>query len=182
MGAADHPLLAYALRKCGVDPDLVEVEWDDLCQEDVLTFACPQLSSRAVEGLADLYLTFPSRFVFASEEVQEAFERAVRNSPWVLQAVEDGHRDRRNRLRLRGLSDFAAYDPQGETLSEFAARAEAAAGLDKASVLSAVSANGLAIQPLNPQEVTLQDFTVLLSLLEGFAHGVTVHVVGHEDD
>ena len=33
---SDGPLIE-ALAKCGVDPALVEVEWDELCQEEVLT-------------------------------------------------------------------------------------------------------------------------------------------------
>jgi hypothetical protein len=70
----DRPLVE-ALAKCGVDVAFVEMEWDDLCQEDVLTFSSAHFSNETLARLADLFLKFPSRFVFPSVDLQNAFDR-----------------------------------------------------------------------------------------------------------
>ena len=81
MAGNPEGLLADALVACGVAPELVEVRWDALCQEEVLTFGGDSFSDQVLTCLAELYLTFPSSFVFTSGEAQERFDEAVRQTP-----------------------------------------------------------------------------------------------------
>src|SRR4051812_40640173 len=125
----DGPLVE-ALARCGIDAALVEMEWDDLCREEVVTFSGAHYSHETLARLADLYLTFPTRFVFPSDDLQNAFDRAVLNTPAMQKAREDGARERRTRLKARGLANFQPFDPSRESLTAFTARAEAACGFD----------------------------------------------------
>lgn len=131
-------MLAEALTKCGVCADAVAVEWDDLCQENVLSFSGDEFSRASLACLAELFLTFPSRFVFASDELQTAFDDAVGQSPAMLTQVAAGRVRRQALLGAHGLADFRRFnadEPSNETLKGFtktpAQRRTAAASLDQ---------------------------------------------------
>ena len=50
---SDGPLVE-ALARCGIDAALVEMEWDDLCREEVITFSGARFSHETLARLADL--------------------------------------------------------------------------------------------------------------------------------
>ncbi len=99
-------VLAEVLARCGVAAEAVSVEWDDLCQEDVLSFRGTAFSSQTMACLADLYLTFPSRFVFPSDDLQAAFEAAVRQTPAMLSMAAARRAHQQALLDTHGLADF----------------------------------------------------------------------------
>src|SRR5689334_5192966 len=85
----DHPSgrLATSLIACGADPNLVEVEWDDLCKENVLTFSDRTISELSLGRLAGLTLLFPSRFTFATDDLQDAFRALVQKATAATRVV-----------------------------------------------------------------------------------------------
>jgi len=156
----------------------VNVEWDALCQEDALTFWDMQFSEDTLARLAELYLTFPSRFAFASDDLQDAFEHSVRTRPSMLRAELEGQRERRKMLETRGLSDFKAFDPGKETLIAFAARAEAACGFASGAVLSVSGDGGIYLAPSDPEKLQPDDLSTVLWLLMESAPEVPKFIVG----
>jgi hypothetical protein len=82
--------LAKALLNCGANPELVDVEWDQDCQEDIITFQGDPLPGATLAKLAWLYLSGASQFVFPSADEQEAFERALSNNPLMRHMREHG--------------------------------------------------------------------------------------------
>jgi hypothetical protein len=178
MGDRPNKLLAEGLASCGVDPNDVDVEWDSLCQEDALTFSGLQFSEDTLRRLAELYLTFPSRFVFASDDLQDAFEHMVRKTPAMLTAEEEGQRERRKMLETRGLANFEAFDPSKETLATFAARAEAACGFPSGAVLSVSSDGAIYLAPSEPGKLKPDDLPTVLWLLSESAPGVPKYIIG----
>lgn len=180
MGDRPHGLLAEALASCGVDPAQVDVEWDALCQEDALTFSGVQFSEDTLARLAELFLTFPSRFVFASDDLQDAFEHMVRKTPYMLRAEEESQRHRRKVLETRGLSNFEAFDPGTETLTAFAARAEAACGFSSGAMLSVSGDGTIYLAPSEPEKLKPDDLSTVLWLLMESAPEVPKRIVGRE--
>lgn len=77
----------------GVKPEDVKVDWDDLCQEDVVTFAAASIPNAVLIELADLYLRFPSRFVFASEDLDGVFQGIVSASPKMIALRDQASRE-----------------------------------------------------------------------------------------
>ncbi|MGH6978282.1 MAG: hypothetical protein ACRED4_03165, partial [Brevundimonas sp.] len=170
---SEHPtgLLEDALSACGVDPRFVEIEWDDLCQEDVLTFAGDHHPDTTLNRLADLSLTFPSRFVFATDALQDSFERMVMASPVILKLREEFERDQRRVLEAANLSMFAAFDAASESLDAFAARVEAACGFERGELLAVRGDGKISIAPAKPAEVSPADFGKVMALLNQAAPG-----------
>ena len=149
---SEHPtgLLADVLSACGVDARCVEIEWDDLCQEDALTFAGDHHPDTTLNRLADLSLTFPSRFVFATDAPQDSFERMVMASPVILKLRDEFVRDQRRVLEAANLPMFAAFDAAGESLDAFAARVEAACGFEGGEPLAVRGAARFPSRRRNP--------------------------------
>jgi hypothetical protein len=178
---ADRPdgLLADALAACGVDPKLVEIETDDLCQEDVLTIAGVSHSDTTLACLADLYLTFPSRFVFATTDLQETFERLVMNAPAMLKMRNQMERDEKQLLEAADLAAFEAFDVANESLRAFAARVEVACGFRPGELLSVHENGAVFIEPARPAELDYADFRKVLALLNQAAPGIEVAVLGN---
>ena len=67
---------------------MVSVERDDLCQQDVLSFSGAEISKLSLDRLAKLALLWPSRFVFATDDLQDEFEQSVRKSVAVARGSE----------------------------------------------------------------------------------------------
>ena len=178
MGAHPDGWLADALTACGVAPDQVKVERDDLCQEDVLTLVDADFPDEALAALADLYLTFPSRFVFATDALQNAFDSAVMKTPAMVRSRADLARRMKQKLEDAGLSGFMAFDPAGETVSDFAQRIEAACGFGPGELLKVEEGEAIVIEPARPAEVGWNRLGFVLALLEQFGSGVEVVVTG----
>lgn len=164
----DHPTgwLADALVSFGIKPEDVQVEWDDLCREDVLTFASANIPDAVLVDLVDLYLSLPSRFVFASEELDDAFQRLVSASPRMVALRDQARREHHERLATRGLSGFPPFDPENESLGEFAARVEMACGAERGDLLSVRGKDTLLVNPSEPSKLTPDRAATLLALLE----------------
>ncbi len=163
----DHPIdpLADALMSCGIKPEDVKVDRDDLCQEDVLTFSAANIPDAVLIRLADLYLSFPSRFVFASEELDDAFQRIVSASPRMVALRDQARWEQHEWLTTRGLSGFPPFDPESESASEFAARVEIACGTEQGDLLS-VSGDAISVDPPEPRKLTLDRMKTLMALLD----------------
>jgi hypothetical protein len=170
-------MLNEALVACGVDPKQVDVTWDDLCQEEVLTFEDPSFPDAVLENLAEFNLTFPSRFVFANDELQAAFERLVSQSPKMLALKADLDRQYGEHLDVVGLSAFRSFDPEIETVEEFARRVEDACGLNGGWLIP-MGNSGLALRPPLPDDVNFDDLKTLLALMEVSAPGIKLWVRG----
>ncbi|HEY1224635.1 MAG TPA: hypothetical protein VGE54_05345 [Brevundimonas sp.] len=175
-----HPdgRLAAALVACGVDPVQVKIEWDGLCQEDVLTFLDASLAGATLSALADLYLTFPSRFVFATDALQEAFEAAVTATPAMVRSREALAKGQKQKLEDAGLSSFSAFDPAHETLQDFAMRVETACGFGPGELLKVRAGETISIEPQNPAELRWDKLGLVIALLEQSGLGVPVIVTG----
>lgn len=180
MGHRPEGLLAEALSSCGVDPDQVDVEWDALCQEHALTLSRTEVPEETLARLAELYLTFPSRFVFASDDLQNAFEEQVRKTPAMVAAEQQRERDRRTLLETRGLSKFEAFDPNRESLTAFAHRAETACGFPPGTLLSVNGNETICLDPSEPDKLKPEDVLTVLGLLMEFAPGVPKAIIGRE--
>lgn len=178
MGNPPHRLLADALTACGVEPKLVEVEWDSLCQEDVLTFSGSQFSDETLSSLADLYLRFPSRFVFASDGLQEAFESAVEKTPAMARLRGVFEQKQAAKLESMGLSSFEAFDPGRESLAAFAIRTEVACGFDAGELLLVEDGNAIAIKPTRPGVLRPDTLGAVLALLGKSAPDVPTLIIG----
>jgi len=157
MGAHPTGDLADALISCGIKPVEVKVEWDADCQEDVLTFSASKIPNAALIDLADLYLSWPSRFVFASEDLEKAFQDILSD-----QALNQQH----EWLKTQGLSAFREFDPGKESVSDFAARVEIACNAERGDLLSVTGNDAVLIHPRDPSRVTLDRMRTLLALLE----------------
>lgn len=171
--------LFQLLKACGVDPADVEIALDDLCQENVLTFGGGQgIADTTLSRLAELSLTFPSRFVFASQGVQARFDAAIRNTPRMQAASAEMDRDRIRLRAAHGLSGFPSFNPDEESLAAFARRAEAACGFEPGTALSA----GVDRLSVHAPSRSMQHF-VLLSLVQQSAPQVPVviTIVGRQD-
>lgn len=179
---SDHPTgpLADALLSCGIKPEDVKVDRDDLCQEDVLTFAGANISKAVLIELADLYLSFPSRFVFASEELDDAFQRIVSASPKMVALRDQAHREQHEWLATRGLSGFPPFDPESESVSEFAARVEIACGTERGDLLSAKGNDTLLVNPLEPSKLTPDRIQTLMALLQMRAPNLPYFLTGQD--
>lgn len=179
---AIHPTggLADALISCGIRPEDVKLDRDDLCQEDVLTFSAPNLPSSVLVDLAELYLSFPSRFVFASDALDEAFQRVVSASPRMVALQDQARREQSEWLATRGLSGFAPFDPGSESLGEFAARVEVACGAEPGDLLSVTGEDALLIDPPEPRKLTPDRIQTLMALLQTCAPSLP-HVLGGQD-
>lgn len=177
-----HPdgRLATALVACGVDPLQVKIEWDGLCQEDVLTFLDASFADATLSALADLYLTFPSRFVFATDALQEAFEAAVTITPAMVRARAKLVEDQKQKLEDAGLASFAAFDPASETLRGFAMRVETACGFGSGELLKVRGGEAISIEPQQPAELRLDKLRLVIALLEQSGLGVPAIVTGTE--
>lgn len=178
----DHPTgpLADALMSCGIKPEDVKVEWDDLCQEDVLTFAAANIPDAVLVDLADLYLSFPSRFVFASEELDDAFQRLVSASPRMVALRDQARRQQHEWLATRGLSGFPPFDPENESLGEFAGRVEMACGTERGDLLSVNGDDALLVNPPEPSKLTPDRIRTLMALLQTRAPKLPYFVTGQD--
>ena len=179
-GQPEGPL-ADALKACGVDRRLVTVEWDSLCQEDVLIFSGADFSNATLVGLADLHLAFPSRFVFETDSLQRAFEHVVIASPAMQKLRAESDREQKGSLVASGLSAFAAFDPDAESLSAFARRVEAACGFEQDQLLTVRGENCIVLDPANPGEFRRDAFGTVLALLEQSASGVSIFIAGRDE-
>ena len=177
-----HPTgpLADALMSCGIEPDEVKVEWDDLCQEDVLTFAAVNIPNAVLIELADLYLSFPSRFVFASEELDDAFQRTVSELPKMVAQRDQARREQREWLATRGLSSFPPFDAESESVSEFAARVEIACDTERGKLLSVKGNDALLVNPLEPSKLTPDRIQTLMALLQTCAPNLPYFLSGQD--
>ena len=178
MGVQPEGWLADALIKCGTAPDQVSIERDDLCQEDVLTFV-GDFTDETLAALAELYLAFPSRFVFATNALQDAFDAAVMKTPAMVRSRAVLAGQQKQQLEDAGLSGFRAFDPSDETLSDFARRVEAACGFGSREILKAQANGTIVIEPVQTAEVPWDRLMTLYALLEQCAHGVEVLVTGY---
>lgn len=178
----DHPTgpLADALMSCGMKPEDVKVEWDDLCREYVLTFAAAGIPDAVLLDLADLHLSFPSRFVFASEELDDAFRRLVSASPRMVALRDQASRQQHEWLAARGLSGFPPFDPENETVSEFAARVEMACGAGRGDLLSMKGNDALWVNPLEPGTLTPERIQTLMALLQTRAPNLPCSITGQD--
>jgi hypothetical protein len=178
----DHPTgpLVDALMSCGIKPEDVKVEWDDLCQEDVLTFAAANIPDAVLVDLADLYLSFPSRFVFASEELDDAFQRLVSAHPRMVALRDQARRQQHEWLATRGLSGFPPFDPENESLGEFAARVEMACGAERGDLLSVNGNDALLVNPPEPSKLTPDRIQTLIALLQTRAPKLPYFVTGED--
>jgi len=178
--AGVHPTggLADALGLCGVNYEEVKLERDELCQEDVLTFSATDLSDEVLTLLADLYLSFPSRFVFSSDELEDAFERIVSQSPRMVALREQAANQQRAWLETQGLLNFPPFDPEIESLGNFAARVESACGVERGDLLSIGDDGGISINPKEPTKLTSDATKTLIALLESFSRNLPISVTG----
>ena len=180
----DHPsgALASALTKCGVDPKNVSIEYDDLCQEEVLTFAEGPYSASTLASLAELFLTFGCSFVFPDEMLQERFEKAVQSTPQMLTLIGQLEQGRMGRIEAAGLSEFRSYDPSTETLEAFAHRVEAAVGFQPGQTLYVGGGDTIVVAPTGLVEFSPDKFNLLLGLLERAAPQISVLLtIGSEE-
>lgn len=178
----DHPTgrLADALMSCGIKPEDVKVDWDDLCQEDVLTFAAANIPNAVLVELADLYLSFPSRFVFASEELDDTFQCIVSASPRMVALQDQSRRRQHEWLAARGLSSFPPFDSESESVSQFAARLEVACGTERGDLLSAKGDDAILVIPLEPSKLTPDRIRTLLALLQTRAPNLPYFLNGQD--
>lgn len=178
----DHPTgpLADALMSCGIQPGDVKIDWDDLCQEDVLTFAAANIPDAVLIELADLYLSFPSRFVFASEELDNAFQRTVSVSPTMVALRDQARREQQEWLATSGLSNFPPFDPESESVSEFAARVEIACGTERGELLLVKGSDALLVNPLKPRTLKLDRMRTLMALLQTCAPNLPCFLSGQD--
>lgn len=161
-------------------PQDVRLERDDLCQEDVLTFAAANIPNAVLIELADLYLSFPSRFVFASDELGEAFQRLVSASPRMVALQDQARREQYEWLATRGLSGFPPFDPESESVSEFAARVEIACGTERGDLLSVQGNDALLVNPIEPSTLTPDRIQTLMALLQTRAPNLPYCLMGQE--
>lgn len=177
-----HPTggLADALISCGIKPDDVKVDRDDLCQEDVLTFSTTNIPNAVLIELADLHLSFPSRFVFASEELADAFQGIVSASPRIVALQDQARNERREWLTTRGLSAFPPFDPESESVSEFAARVEIACGVERGDLLSVKGKDAISVDPPDPGKLTLDHIKTLMALFETCAPDLPYFLTGQD--
>lgn len=166
MGTRPTGALADALVACGVSLDYVEVEWDELCQEDVLTFAGDGFPSQVLERLAELYLTFPSRFEFAADDLNSAFARAVSASPKMVNSRRSMERQMELSLEEEGLAAFPPFDLGRETLGDFARRVEIAVGFGSGELLAIQGDNTIVVKPKNPDLLSPRTFEKVLALVQ----------------
>lgn len=179
MDAHPEGWLADALITCGVAPDQVKVERDDLCQEDVLTFLGADFADETLATLADLYLTFPCRFVFATDALQNAFDTAVMKTPAMVRSRADLAGQLQQKLEDAGLSGFMAFDPAGETLSNFAQRVESACGFGPGELLKAQTGGTIAIEPMQTADIPWDRLMLAQALLMQFGPDVEVAIMGY---
>lgn len=172
--------LSDGLANCGVDARLVESEWSDLCQHDVVTFADANLPPSSLPALAAFSLEFSSQFVFATDELQTAFERAVWDDPKMVELRGIYQNQTQQHLELLGLSDFPRFDPGTETLKAFAARVEAICGFASGQMLMVDRYDRIVLAPTRPQDLTVDDVSKLMALLNHAAPD-TVFTVMAED-
>lgn len=163
-----HPTgdLADALISCGINPVEVKVEWDADCQEDVLTFSASKIPNAVLIDLADLYLSWPSRFVFESEDLEEAFQDILSKLPRLVALRDQALNQQHEWLKTRSLSAFREFDPQKESVSDFAARVEIACNAERGDLLSVTSNDAVLILPRDPSKLTLDRMRTVLALLE----------------
>jgi hypothetical protein len=178
----DHPTggLADALISCGIVPEDVKVDRDDLCQEDIITFSAADIPTTVLTALADLYLSFPSRFVFASEELDDAFQGIVSASPRMVALRDQARIEQHEWLTTRGLSAFPPFDPESEGVSEFAARVEIACGSARGDLLSVNGNDAISVDPPEPGKLTLDRMKTLMALLETRAPNLRYFIVGQD--
>lgn len=173
----DGPL-ADALVACGVVPEQVTIERDDLCQEDVLTFGGDQFSAETLARLAELSLKFPNRFVFATDALQDAFEAAVMTSPAMLKSLAAFDRGQKQQLEDAGLASFAAFDRASESLGEFASRVETACGFGPGELLAVQADEIIIVQPQQIAELPRKNLGLVHTLLMQSAPDVPVLLTG----
>ncbi|WP_312595036.1 MULTISPECIES: hypothetical protein [Brevundimonas] len=180
MGAHPTGDLADALISCGIKPVDVKVEWDADCQEDVLTFSAAKIPNGVLIDLADLYLSFPTRFVFASEDLETAFQGILSKSPRLV-ALRDQALDQQHEwLKTRGLSAFRKFDPAKESVGDFAVRVEIACNAERGDLLSVKGNDAVSIHPRDPSKLTLDRMRTLLALLETCAPNLLYFVTGED--
>lgn len=158
--------LAEALADCGVAAQDVEIEWDDLAQDFVVSFTSEQAPDPDLDRLAALCLRFGSRFVFPNPELQAAFDRSVRASPVMARLLEELKQDRQARIRSAGLEHFPAYDPSRESVEEFAVRTEAACGFPAGTELLTASKDTLVISTLGLAPPEMERLSLILALID----------------
>ncbi|WP_271144956.1 hypothetical protein [Brevundimonas sp. NIBR10] len=170
--------MADALIACGVNPEEVDVERDDLCREDVLTFSTTDFSKANLDGLAELYLSFPSRFVFASDDLDETFQAAVSQSPRILELQYRLRTQQADWLKAKGLAGFPPFDPVTESVLAFSRRVEAACGFGQGDLLSVDDDGAVRIDPKDSGRLTLDDTQTLMALMETFGANVPWRMMG----
>lgn len=177
-----HPTgdLADALISCGIKPVEVKVEWDADCQEDVLTFSASKIPNAALIGLADLYLSWPSRFVFASEDLEKAFQDILSKLPRLVALRDQALNQQHEWLKTQGLSAFREFDPGKESVSDFAARVEIVCNAERGDLLSVTGNDAVLIHPRDPSKVTLDRMRTLLALLETCAPNLLYFGTGED--
>lgn len=171
--------MAEALVSCGIDPLAVDVEWDGLCQEHVLTFKDQSYPAETLEALVELSLTFSSRIVFGSRALQETYEKALMASPRVVQAEARFEQYKSQLIEGAGLRDFPPYNPENETLADFATRAGLACGFGEGSV-QIVSGSAFAVDPTRVVQVGPQGLMRLIALLEYAAPEHPINLLGSD--
>lgn len=158
------------------------MQWDELRQHEVLSFAGVEFSDAVLARLADIYLGFPSQFVFAKSHLQAAFDRAVAQHTRRLELRSEVEHTQRQALEASGLSAFPAFDPVTENLNAFALRVEAACGFQSGEILSTRGEATIVVAPVRPDRLGPDAFTTLLPLLEQSAPGVAIVFAGHKPD
>ncbi|MEN5051784.1 hypothetical protein [Brevundimonas naejangsanensis] len=177
-----HPTggLADALISCGINPEDVKVEWDDVCQEDVLIFSTAHIPNAVLTDLADLYLSFSSRFVFASEDLEKAFQSMVSKSPRLVALRDQALNQQHEWLKTRALSAFPQFDPASESVSDFAARVEIACDAERGDLLSVKGNDAVSVHPRDPSKLTLDRMRTLMALLETCAPNLPYFIMGED--
>lgn len=172
--------LADQIADCDVDVRWVKSEWSDLCQHEVVTFADANLSPACLPALAELSLTFSSEFVFATDDLQSAFQKAVWDSPRMLELRGIYETESRQHLERLGLSAFPKFDPAHETLRAFAERVEAECGFPNGQMLTVDNNDRILLTPAHPQDLTPADVSKLMALLNHAAPGVVFTVMAQD--
>lgn len=156
------------------------MEWDDLCQEDVFTFAGVQFSDENLERLAELYLTFPSRFEFETQDLNGRFERIVSKSPRMLELRRDAEQDMEDRLEAEGLTDFPPFDQVREALGDFARRVEVACGCGAGDLLLVQDGDIIVLAPKTSDSLSFEQIGTVLALLERRAPAIEFRISGQD--
>ena len=178
MGVHPENQLADALIACGVNPEEVDVERDDLCQEDVLIFSETDFSHANLVCLAELYLSFPSRFVFASDDLDETFQTIVSQSPRILELQGQLRTHQADWLKDKGLDGFPPFDPVTESVAAFSRRVEAACGFEQGDLLSVDGDGSIWIEPEVRGQLTLDVTRTLIAVMETFGASVPWRMTG----